>query len=57
MKLQKASLVKYSSVLSQAILASYKVSYRILQCKTLHTIGENLILPAAIDIWGGGGVV
>jgi hypothetical protein len=47
---QKASLLKYSSVPGEALLALYQVSYIIAQGKKKHheTI-ENLILPAAID--------
>ena len=33
-----------------AQLASYKVAYRVAQCKKLHTIAEELILPATIDM-------
>lgn len=32
------------------MLASYHVSYRIAKCKKPHTIGETLVLPAAIDM-------
>lgn len=33
-----------------AVKASYEVSYRIAQQKKPHTIGENLVLPCAVDI-------
>ncbi|CAH1987209.1 unnamed protein product [Acanthoscelides obtectus] len=33
----------------KALLASYKASYEIGRCKKLHTIGEELILPAVIE--------
>jgi hypothetical protein len=41
MKLQKASLVKYSIVPSKALLV---------QCNEVKTIGENIILPAETDM-------
>lgn len=34
----------------QALPASYKVSYQIARCMIPHTIGEELILPAATEI-------
>ncbi len=35
---------------SNAQLASYKVAYRVAQCKKPHTIAEELKLPSAIDM-------
>ncbi len=35
---------------AKAQLASYKIAYRVAQCKKSHTIAEELILPAAIDM-------
>ena len=47
MKEQKGTLFKQASVPNSALLASYKVAYRVTKCKELHTIVEELILPAA----------
>lgn len=47
---QKASFTKHASVPSNALLASYKVAHRIAKCKKPHTIAEELILPAAVDM-------
>lgn len=49
-KSTKSSFSKIASVPSKALLASYQVSHRIAQKKKPHTIGEELILPAAIDM-------
>jgi hypothetical protein len=35
---------------SNVLLASYKVAHRITKCKKSHTIAEELILPAAVDM-------
>lgn len=43
-------LHKAASVNSKALMASYKVTYRIAQCKKPHKIAEELILPAALDM-------
>lgn len=47
---QTSFFQKTLSVNEKALLASYKVSYKIARCKKAHTIGEDLILPAAMDI-------
>lgn len=47
---QKSFFKKTLSMNEKALLASYKVSYKIARCKKPHTIGEELILPAAIEI-------
>ncbi|GFT73897.1 zinc finger MYM-type protein 6 [Trichonephila clavipes] len=47
---QKNILKKTLSVNEKALLTSYKVSYKIARCKKPHTIAEDLILPAAIEI-------
>ena len=49
----KKQLVVFSNFLSipaKAQLASFKVVHRIAKCKKSHTITEELILPATIDI-------
>lgn len=47
---QKAFFSKHSKANSDALLASYKVAYHIAKCKKPHTIAEELILPAAVDM-------
>ncbi|KAK7938700.1 hypothetical protein WMY93_002026 [Mugilogobius chulae] len=47
---QQRAFVKVTSVNHAAQLASYKVAHRIALCKKPHTIAEELILPAAIDM-------
>ena len=47
---QSSRFVKATSVNHRALLASYKVAYQIAQCKKPHTIAEELILPAALDM-------
>jgi hypothetical protein len=47
---QKGSFYKQASISSNALLASYKVAHRIAKCKKLHTIAEELIPPAAVDM-------
>ncbi|GFV11239.1 SCAN domain-containing protein 3 [Trichonephila clavipes] len=47
---QKTFFKKTLSVNEKALLTSYKVSYKIARCKKPHTIAEELILPAAIEI-------
>ena len=47
---QKGTFHKQASTLSYAFLASNKVAHRIAKCKEPHTIAEELILPAAVDM-------
>ena len=47
---QKSLFKGTLSVNKKALIASYKVSYKIARCKKPHTIGEELILPAAIEM-------
>ncbi|XP_063766181.1 zinc finger BED domain-containing protein 5-like [Eleginops maclovinus] len=49
-RIQQTSFVKSASVPANAQLASYKVAYRVAQCKKPHSIAEELILPCAIDM-------
>lgn len=50
MKQQKGSIYKRMSIPNNALLASYKVAYRVAKCKKAHIIAEQLILPAALDL-------
>ena len=47
---QQKSFAKTICVPSKALLASYKVSHIIAKCKKPHSIGESLVLPAAIQM-------
>lgn len=47
---QESRMVKSTSVNKNAQMASFKVAYRIARCKKPHTIAEQLILPAALDM-------
>jgi hypothetical protein len=47
---QKGTFYKQASIPSNALLASYKVAHRISKCKKPHTIAEELILPAVVDM-------
>jgi hypothetical protein len=47
---QKGSFYKQATIPNNALLSSYKVAHRIAKCKKPHTIAEELILPAAVDM-------
>jgi hypothetical protein len=47
---QNGSFYKQASIPSNAVIASYKVANRIAKCKKPHTIAEELILWAAVDM-------
>lgn len=47
---KKTTFSEQVSIPSNAVQASYKVEYRVTKCKTPHTITEQLILPAAVDL-------
>ena len=48
--IQKQMLKEVIHSPSNALLASYLVSYKIAKCKKPHTVAETLVLPAAIDM-------
>ncbi|KAJ8728815.1 hypothetical protein PYW07_006511 [Mythimna separata] len=47
---QQNTIIQASSVNESSLLASYKVAYRVAKAGKPHTIAENLILPAALDM-------
>jgi len=50
LKEQKGTLFKQASVPNNALLASYKVAYRVARCKEPQTIIEELILSTAVVV-------
>jgi hypothetical protein len=50
LKQEKSTFFKNTSIPTNALIASYNVSYRIAKFKKHHTIAKELILPAAIEI-------
>ena len=50
LKKQVSTISQFTHLPSKTFLASYQVAHRIAKCKKSHTIAEELILPAAVDI-------
>ena len=50
MKSQVSTISKFTQFPSKALLASHQVLHRIAKCKKPHSIAEEIILPAAIDL-------
>ena len=50
MNKQSALFSNFLHTPAKAQLASFKVAYRIAKCKKPHTIAEELVLPAALDL-------
>ena len=49
-KRQLSTISKFTQLSSKALLASYQVAHKIIKGKKPHTIAEELILPAAVDL-------
>ena len=50
MNKQSVVFSNFSLTPAKAQLASFKVAYRIAKCIKPHTIAEELVLPAALDL-------
>ena len=50
MKKQSVELLSFLHAPVKAQLASFNVAYKIAKCKIPHAIGEELVLPAALDL-------
>jgi len=50
LNVQKKVFHTFSTVTQKALVASFEVSYLIAKTKKPHSIGESLVLPAAIKI-------
>ena len=50
LKRQLSTISKFTQLSSKALLASYQVAHKIVKCKKPHTIAEELILPAAVNL-------
>ena len=48
--ISKTAISAKLQTLSKAQFVSFKVVYKIAKCKKLHTIAEELVLPAALDL-------
>lgn len=47
---QKSTFSKRATIPSKALLSSYKVACQVAKCKKPHTITEQLVLRAAMDM-------
>lgn len=50
LKQEKSTFFKNASIPNNALIASYKIAFRIAKGKKPHTIAEELILPTALDM-------
>ena len=50
MNKQSVVFLNFLQTPAKAQLASFKVAYRIAKCKRVHTIAEEFVLPAALDL-------
>ena len=50
LKRQVSTISKFTQLSLKALLASYQMAHKIFKCKKPHTIAEELILPAAVDL-------
>ena len=50
MNKQSVVFLNFLKTPTKVQLASFKVAYRIAKCKKLHTIAEELVFPAALDL-------
>lgn len=50
LKQEKSTFFKNTSISNNALIASYKVAYRITKCKKPYTISEDFVLSDALEI-------
>ena len=50
MKRQVSTISKFTQLTSKALVAFYQVAQRFAKCKTPHSIAEEIILPAVINL-------